>query len=342
MLVCHQRKGVVMIAGSHGTYVIPMAQTQTDGVAAPDRIAPGAVWRWWGEAVRLDGATGALLLQDPQGDDVLRKGAARMVRRLTGRAAAVPKARDQPAPTDTCFAVTDGRRIWFAAVLYAPSGGQRLLLFSGDVPPAQRDLWVVRAATERAAPAPAPGGICLTPDTCIATPDGLRPLLALRPDDRIVTRDNGVQRVLWRGVRRYCGAQLHAQPRLRPLRIRAQGDLLLAPGHRLLLRDPAAQALFNCDEVLARAGDLLDGARVRLDHALRDVTYAHILLGQHDIIWINGVEVESLHPDDLPDTDPDQAAGLRAAMPDGSRYREPARRSLSPPEAAILRHREAA
>ncbi len=46
-----------MQTGYKGTFVISWAQTELDGARAapPSALGVGAVWRWWGEAVRVDG-----------------------------------------------------------------------------------------------------------------------------------------------------------------------------------------------------------------------------------------------------------------------------------------------
>ena len=118
---------------------------------------------------------------------------------------------------------------------------------------------------------PEPGVICFTPGTLIDTPAGPRPVEALRPGDRVLTRDDGAQELLWVGSRRMSGARLYALPHLRPVRLgavrlgavrlragafgllRPAADLLVSPQHRLLVRGAAARALFNEPEVLVQA-----------------------------------------------------------------------------------------
>ncbi|MFD1808336.1 Hint domain-containing protein [Gemmobacter lanyuensis] len=126
----------------------------------------------------------------------------------------------------------------------------------------------------------------------------------MRPGDSILTRDNGPQPILWTGHRRMTGARLYAMPHLRPIRFRAgalgsgrpEDDLLVSPQHRMLVQGPAARALFNEAEVLVAAEDLLNDRSIVVDHALREVTYVHILLERHNIVFANGMETESFHP----------------------------------------------
>lgn len=347
-----------METGSQGTFVISWSQTETDGLMAAtlDILTVGATWRWTGQAVRVDGPQSMLILTGARGAADLRKRAARMVRRLIGAAIA-----DGPAPADPpegdmpdqSFVVTDGRQTYPVTLITVPDSATLLAMVIGTMPPADQDLWVVRAATGRAPALPGTGGvICFTPDTAIATPLGPRLIQTLQPGDLVQTRDNGPQPVLWIGHRRISGARLHALPRLRPVRFRlgAMGtgrpdrDLLVSPQHRMLVQGPAALALFNSPEVLVAAEHLINDHSITVDVALRAVTYIHVLLARHNVIWANGLATESFHPanaalDTLDDT---QRAGLFQAVPGLDRnpqsYGDFARRNLSPPEAAILRH----
>jgi hypothetical protein len=261
---------------------------------------------------------------------------------------------------DQSFVVTDGLKSHIVTLLPVRDTGSHLLMFLGEVPPEGRDLWIVRTAIDRsggAAGSRAQGGvICFAPGTLIRTPGGLRPVESLRPGDRVDTRDDGPQEVLWTGSRRMSGARLYVMPHLRPIRFRSgvlgegrpEGDLLVSPQHRMLVRGPAAQALFNSDEVLVAAEDLVDGQGVLVDRTMREVTYHHLLLERHEIVWANGVETESFHPSAvaLDTIEARDRARLLSILPgveaNPMRYGGFARRSLSTSEAAILRHEKAA
>ena len=351
-----------MKTGSQGTFVISWSQTETDGLkAAPlDILTVGATWRWSGTPVRVDGPQGILLLNEAEGASEIRKRAARMVRRLVGAAVGADKVgrdpdRDQDLP-DQSFVVTDGHRIYPVTLITVPDTGALLLMLLGDLPPADQDLWVVGTAIDRT-PVPAGAGdtggvICFTPDTFLATPKGPRRIRTLQQGDRVLTRDNGAQPILWTGHRRMSGARLYAMPHLRPIRFRrdAMGldrpdlDLLVSPQHRMLITGSAARALFNTDEVLVAARDLINDHSITVDHALREVTYIHVLLGQHNVIWANGLETESFHPANaaLDTIDAAQRAGLFDIFPElagnPQAFGDHARRNLSASEAAILRH----
>jgi hypothetical protein len=357
-----------MGTGSRGTFVISWSQTEIDGLtAAPlDVLEVGAAWRWSGQPVRVDGQGGMLILEGAEGIADMRRRAARMVRRLIGVAVsgagdadgALSGAEDD-AP-DQGFIVTDGHHSWSVTILPVPDTGARLLMFVGDLPPPEQDLWVVRTAIDRThsgAGAKVAGGvICFTPGTRIATPHGVRLIEEIRPGDRILTKDNGAQEILWTGSRRMTGARLYAMPHLRPIRFKAgalgierpDGDLIVSPQHRMVLKGPAARALFNAQDVLVKAEDLLNDVTICVDHALREVTYIHILLDRHNIVWANGMETESFHPSNtaMDTIEPAQRAALMAILPDVAEnpasYGDYARRNLSSSEVAILRHEIAA
>ena len=357
-----------MKTGSLGTFVISWSQTEVDGLKAAslDVLSVGAAWRWTGTAVRVDGPQGLLLLEGAEGAADIRKRAARMVRRLVGAAVGTdaPPLAGPPDGYDDLpdqgFIVTDGHHSFTVTIIPVPDTGAQLLMFFGELPPPDQDLWVVRTAIDRthsgAGARVAGGVICFTPETQLMTPDGARQIAGLRTGDMILTRDNGPQQILWTGHRRMTGARLYAMPHLRPIRFRAgalgigrpEDDLLVSPQHRMLIKGAAAQALFNTAEVLVAAEDLINDANILVDHALREVTYVHILLEQHNIVWANGLETESFHPSNtaLDTVEESQRAGLLAILPgivdNPHSYGDYARRNISGSEAAILRHEMAA
>jgi len=354
-----------MKTGFRGTFVISWTQTNLDGrKAAPiEALRAGVVWGWSGEAVRVDGPCDVLCLDRADGEADIRRRAARTVRRLVG---AVVQERtdvetvevDDPL-MDSNFVVTDGSRSYTITVIEVGPGARPLLMFLDELPPRDRDLWVVHdaiGARPRNPGDPSDGGvICFTPGTRIATPEGDRAIETLREGDMIRTRDNGAREIRWIGSRRMTGARLYAIPALRPIRIRAGAlgierpdqELLVSPEHRMLVRGPEARALFNTPEVLVPAGKLVNGDTVRVDLTVREVTYVHLLLGEHQIVWANGVETESFHPASaaLSALDPTDRARLLAQFPgierDPHLYGSYARRSLSGPEVAILMHEAA-
>lgn len=354
-----------MKTGSFGTFVISWNQTEVDGLTAPpsDAVNVGATWRWTGETVRVDGSHGPLVLEQADDIDDLHRRAARSVRRMIGtalRPAHSPISMDFDDPViEEGFVVTDGRRSFSLTVIDIGYGKTPLVMFLGSVPPADTDLWVVQRraenATLRRAAAPSGGMICFTPGTRITTPDGLRPVEELQEGARIQTKDDGIQQIRWVGSRKISGARLYAMPSLRPVRLKAgalgddepEGDLIVSPEHRVVIKGRSAEALFNAPEVLVAAKDLVNDRTILFDHTAKDVTYIHLLLDRHQIVWANGVETESFHPANaaLDTIDDVQRRRLFDRFPDLRRdaftFGDYVRRNLSPSEAALLRHRAA-
>ncbi|MFK7752640.1 MAG: Hint domain-containing protein [Sedimentitalea sp.] len=353
-----------MKTGFRGTFVISWSQTDIDGLdSAPiDALQAGAAWAWHGEAVRVDGPNDLLRLDMADGEADIRKRAARKVRRLVGAVVQNTKNIDlvevQDPLMDSSFVVTNGAQSFTVTLIEVGTDRPPLLMFLDEMPPRNTDLWVVHQSlgTKRKRSTPEEGGvICFTPGTRILTPNGPVPVQDLRPGDTVQTRDSGPQDVLWTGQRRMTGARLFVMPHLRPVRIRTGAlgidrpdqELLVSPEHRMLVRGPAAQALFNAPEVLVAARDLINGSTIAVDLVAREITYVHVLLPSHQILWANGVETESFHPanaafDSLSATD---RTRLLAQLPelehDPHSYGDFARRNLSASEAAILRYEAA-
>ncbi|MEQ6250082.1 Hint domain-containing protein [Sulfitobacter sp. HNIBRBA3233] len=355
-----------MGTGFRGTFVISWSQTEIDGLdAAPvQSLSVGGAWAWRGDAVRVDGPSDVLRLDRADGAEELRKRAARMVHRLVGAALeretdprATLRAADTSVPLmDNSFVVTDGSKSYSVTLIEVGRGAQPLLMFLDEMPPRNCDLWIVHHTLGTVPPSPdmsqRGGVICFTPGTMIRTEYGLERIEDLREGDMVQTKDNGLQPLRWIGQRRMTGARLFAMPRLRPVRIagdalgldRPDQDLLVSPEHRVLVKGPAAQELFNTSEVLVAAKDLINGRTITVDTTLREVTYIHILLDQHQVLWANGVETESFHPASaaLTTLDKEDRNRLLAAYPeleyDPHTYGSFARRTLSPSEAAILNH----
>lgn len=353
-----------MHTGYCGTFVISWTQIEIDGLrpAPLEALGPGASWRWTGRALRLDGPQDVLLLAGDREAAALRRHAARAARRLLGAGPAALPEDEADAPEalpERGFHLTDGRHSYAARLIEPVEGGAPLVAFEGALPAAGAELWVVRGAPAQPmrpdAAALAGGVICFAIGTRIATPEGPRAIESLQPGARILTKDDGPQEVLWSASRRMSGARLVALPQLRPIRLRAgalgidrpDGDLLVSPQHRMLVRGPAARALFNTPEVLVAARDLVNDRTITVDRALREVTYVHILLARHQVIWANGLETESFHPSNtsLQTVDPAQRAELLALYPglvrDPEDYGGFARRNLTGSEAAILRYEAA-
>lgn len=332
-----------------GVFALRWSQITLDGVSGlgPDWIRIGASWRWSGGATRLDGRPSVL----PLGRDALRSDtrprARAIAARLTGEDLPPPRPAPEPLAPPKGLILTDGLRLYVARL--ARVWGEWLAVFADALPPQGQDLHVVAFDPAIAVPSPAcqpQDVLCFAAETLIETPQGPRPVDALRAGDRVVTYDNGPQTVRWVGMSHLSGLALRRFAHLRPIRVTASAlgtgapteDLLVSPAHRLLVQGPRAQALFNQSEVLVCARDLLDGRAVRQDLALHGVVYVHLLLDRHEVLIANGVPCESFHPElAAPDLLDPQDAALQQVLCSGA-FGATARRCLSGPEAAFLLH----
>ncbi|MGX9354823.1 Hint domain-containing protein [Roseobacteraceae bacterium S113] len=352
-----------MDTGFRGTFVISWSQTEVDGfkAAPPQALSVGSTWAWEGDTLRVDGPADVLRLDGADAVENLRKSAARRVQQLVGAALTGTKPNlsvqsDGHLIEDSSFVVTDGARSYTITLIPAGAGRTPLAMFLDDIPPKGRELWVVHHAldvTARSAMSETDGGvICFTPGTLIDTPDGSKPIEALREGDYVQTKDNGAQEILWYGSRRMSGARLFAMPRLRPIRIQANAfgtdippsSFLVSPEHKMIVRGAVAQDLFNTPEVLISAKHLINNDTISVDLQVREVTYIHLLLPRHEVLFANGVETESFHPANTALStleEKDRArllSGIPALESDPHVYGAYARRSLNESEAALLTH----
>ena len=144
--------------------------------------------------------------------------------------------------------------------------------------------------------------VCFCAGTLIETPEGLRAVETLRPNDLVSTLDRGAQPILWTSVRRVGADRLQALPRQRPVRIVAgalgpglpERDLYVSPQHRILLRSKIAARMFGHAEVLVPAIKLtpLPGVEQVLPEG--PVAYHHFLCRRHEIVRAEGLPCETL------------------------------------------------
>lgn len=142
---------------------------------------------------------------------------------------------------------------------------------------------------------------CLARGSMIETEHGRRPVDAIKPGDRVMTRD-GLKVVRWIGHRTVEAAELAANPKLRPVRIVAgamgnglpQRDLLVSRQHRMLVTSNIAQRMFGSLEVLVPAVKLTALPGIFIDEAVETVEYFHLLFDHHEVIYAEGAPTESL------------------------------------------------
>lgn len=174
---------------------------------------------------------------------------------------------------------------------------------------------------------------CFTPGTLIVTDRGRRPVETLRRGDRVVTRDNGLRRIVWAGRRDLTRDDLAAVPDLRPVLVRrgALGtgparDMIVSPHHRFL-------TVAKGEETLVQARFLLD--RPGIDRVpVLGVSYLHLLCEAHEVLLADALWTESFHPDDrtLLAMDPAQREEILMLFPDIETMGAARRFALARPE----------
>ncbi|WP_135506815.1 Hint domain-containing protein [Roseovarius aestuariivivens] len=141
--------------------------------------------------------------------------------------------------------------------------------------------------------------ICFTPGARILTPHGERAIETLKPGDLVITRDNGPQPIRWIGRRIVEGRGKFAPIAVNSTVVAgAKRPLLVSPQHRLLFSGYKAELLFGESEVLVAAKHLVDGKDVRVAERVR-VTYFHMMLDRHEVIYAEGAATESFHAGDI-------------------------------------------
>lgn len=143
---------------------------------------------------------------------------------------------------------------------------------------------------------------CFTTGTLIDTDEGRKPVEALMPGDRVMTRDCGYQAVRWVGQRKVTERDLRDRPEFAAVIVRAgalgdglpERDTRVSPWHRLLLTGQRAELMFGEREVLVPAIHLVGRAGFERDQTA--TTYVHVMFDEHQIIRGDGAWSESFQP----------------------------------------------
>jgi hypothetical protein len=145
--------------------------------------------------------------------------------------------------------------------------------------------------------------VCFTAGTLIRTRTGDVAVDHLRVGNEVLTRDRGYRPIRWIGSCKLDCSDLGADPRLRPIRIRADAlgdglpdrDLLVSPQHRMLIASKIARNMFGSDEVLVAAKQLLPMKGIEIAQDVAEVSYWHFLCDDHEIVIANGALSETLY-----------------------------------------------
>ena len=134
---------------------------------------------------------------------------------------------------------------------------------------------------------------CFTTGTLILTENGEIPVEDLVEGDLIVTSGHGLRPVRWVGKRTVNATGAFAPVCIAKGALGNARDLLVSPEHRMVITDVRITLLFAEDEVLVPAKGLIDGDRI-YRRVGGEITYFHILLDAHEVIFAEGAPTESL------------------------------------------------
>ncbi|MDD2876394.1 MAG: Hint domain-containing protein [Acidiphilium sp.] len=130
---------------------------------------------------------------------------------------------------------------------------------------------------------------CFRAGTRLLTPEGPRPVESLRKGDLVVTHDGATRSIIWHGHRRI-DCDRHPNPKMvLPVLIEEGAfgpgvpsrDLYVSPDHAVY-----------CDHVLIPAKWLINGVSIR-QVDVPDVTYHHIELESHNVVWAETLPTET-------------------------------------------------
>lgn len=146
---------------------------------------------------------------------------------------------------------------------------------------------------------------CFAPGTLIATPRGPRAIETLRPGDDVLTRDHGVQKIVWAGARAFDFAELGRAAHLAPILVSRGSlgddlpdrDMVVAPNLRILVESGRSMLAFEEHEALVAAKHLANHRTIRTATTL-GVTYVHIMCARHEVVPANGCWCELFQPAD--------------------------------------------
>ncbi len=139
----------------------------------------------------------------------------------------------------------------------------------------------------------------------IATDEGPIAVEDLLPGTRVLTRDQGAQPLLWSGSMSLVPDAPNQPEGMGKLsRVTADSfglgrpmpDLLLGPSARLFRQDAVLISAMGTSAALAPITAFIDGDTVLEITPATTVRVYHLAFERHQIIYANGLEVESYHP----------------------------------------------
>ncbi len=158
---------------------------------------------------------------------------------------------------------------------------------------------------------------CFTAGTKIKTALGERNIEDIKPGDRVMTRDHGLQTVRWAGSRTVAGVGDMAPIAFEEGTLGCSEQLLVSPNHRMLISGAMAELVCGDEEMLISAKLLVNDRTVRRIEG-GFVTYVHIMFDYHEVIWANDCPSESFYAGEhsIDTLNSDQAREILAIFPE--------------------------
>jgi hypothetical protein len=183
---------------------------------------------------------------------------------------------------------------------------------------------------------------CFAEDTLIETADGSVPVQQIHVGQKVWTRDNGLQPVLWIGSTSVPATGRFAPVVFAPNTLGNPRELVVSQQHRIMIDTSVAELLFGAPRALVAAKFLcgMEGVSIREGG---HVNYWHVMFDQHQIVRSESVLSESFFvtSNSIGALDHSQRAEILSLFPElrgnPNAYGATAAPILKPHEAAVLR-----
>ena len=142
---------------------------------------------------------------------------------------------------------------------------------------------------------------CFCTGTLIDTKSGQKAIEGLELGDRIRCESGGYAEIQMIPHRYISSKELSENPKLKPIKITAGAlgcglpihDTWVSRQHRMYVSSPVCKRMFGRDAVLVAAIRLTDLPGIYVVEDMEDVTYWHLVLSQHEVIFANSAPSES-------------------------------------------------
>lgn len=144
--------------------------------------------------------------------------------------------------------------------------------------------------------------ICFVNGTLIETAEGPVAVEDLSPGMLLRTADHGYRPLRLALSRKIGSALQDRNPKMRPVCISAGAlgnglplrDLRVSRQHRVMVASSICERMFDCREILVPAIRLTDLPGVFVDDSLEELSFFHLVMDDHEVIFAEGLASESL------------------------------------------------